>query len=255
MTHWLRFEHAGAEKFGSLQDDIITVCSGDMFNDPQPTSETLSLNDIKLLTPTRASKMVCLWNNYHAMAAKQDLTIPEEPLYLIKPSTSFITSGDTIKWPAHYDGKVFYEGELGIVIGKNCKDVSERDASDYIFGYTCVNDVTAFGLLKKDPSFDQWTRAKGFDTFGVYGPVVATGLNPTELVIKAILNGRERQNYPVSDIIFPPAKIVSAISEVMTLLPGDIIACGTSLGILPMKSGSTVEISIDGIGILKNVIE
>ena len=157
--------------------------------------------------------------------------------------------------PASYSGKVVYEGELGIVIGERCKAVSEAQAPGCIFGYTCINDVTAVEILNKDPGFAQWTRAKSFDTFGVFGPVIATGLDPAKLMVKTILNGQERQNYPVADIIFPPARLVSLISQDMTLEAGDVIACGTSVGVGSMKPGSTVSIVIEGIGTLSNRYE
>ena len=255
MTHWVRFEHRGETKFGTLQNDAITIHLGDIFTTSESTSETVSLDEVKILTPTAASKMVALWNNFHAMAAKFDLAIPEEPLYFIKSTGSFLASGETIRRPASYDGRVVFEGELGVVIGEVCKAVAEADADRFIFGYTCVNDVTAFELINKDSSFAQWTRAKSFDTFGPFGPIIATGLDPAELSIKTILNGEERQNYPVSDMIFSPAKLVSLISKDMTLFPGDVITCGTSLGAGSMKPGSTVEVVIDGIGCLSNSFE
>jgi 2-keto-4-pentenoate hydratase/2-oxohepta-3-ene-1,7-dioic acid hydratase in catechol pathway len=133
--------------------------------------------------------------------------------------------------------------------------VPEADAAAHVFGYTCINDVTALDLLAADPSFPQWTRAKGFDGFAPVGPVIATGIDPAGLVVRTLVNGRERQNYPVADMIFPPAKLVSLISRDLTLEPGDVIACGTSLGVLPMRPGTTVEVAIDGIGTLKNVFE
>ena len=148
-----------------------------------------------------------------------------------------------------------FEGELGVVIGEVCKAVAEADADRFIFGYTCVNDVTAFELINKDSSFGQWTRAKSFNTFGPFGPIIATELAPVELTIKTILNGEERQNYPVSDMIFPPAKLVSLISKDMTLFPGDVITCGTSVGAGSMKPGCTIEVVIDGIGCLRNSFE
>ncbi len=255
MTHWVRFEHRGDTKFGTLQNDTITIYLGDLFTTSEPTSETVSLDEVKILTPTAASKMVALWNNFHAMAAKFDLAIPEEPLYFIKSTGSFLASGETIRRPVSYDGRVVFEGELGVVIGEVCKAVAEADAERFIFGYTCVNDVTAFELINKDSSFGQWTRAKSFNTFGPFGPIIATELAPVELTIKTILNGEERQNYPVSDMIFPPAKLVSLISKDMTLFPGDVITCGTSLGAGSMKPGSTIEVVIDGIGCLRNSFE
>ncbi|MDH3670256.1 MAG: fumarylacetoacetate hydrolase family protein [Gammaproteobacteria bacterium] len=255
MTHWVRFEHRGETKFGTLQNDAVTIHLGDMFTTSEPTSETVALDEVKILTPTAASKMVALWNNFHAMATKFNLTMPEEPLYFIKSTGSFLASGETIRCPASYDGRVVFEGELGVVIGTVCKAVAEADADRFIFGYTCVNDVTAFELINKDASFAQWTRAKSFDTFGPFGPIIATGLDPAELSIKTILNGAERQNYPVSDMIFSPAKLVSLISKDMTLFPGDVITCGTSVGAGSMKPGSTIEVVIDGIGCLRNSFE
>jgi 2-keto-4-pentenoate hydratase/2-oxohepta-3-ene-1,7-dioic acid hydratase in catechol pathway len=200
--------------------------------------------------------MVALWNNFRALAEKLDMAEPAHPLYFLKARNSFLASGETIRRPAAYSGRVIYEGELGIVIGRRCKEVAEDAAADHIFGYTCINDVTAFDLLNEDPTFAQWARAKSFDTFGVFGPVVATGLDPADLTIRTVLNGDERQNYPVSDMIIPPHRIVSLISRDMTLEPGDVICCGTSLGAGSMKEPSnTIEITIDGIGTLHNVFE
>ena len=157
--------------------------------------------------------------------------------------------------PTSYSGKVVYEGELGVVIGKTCRAVSEAEVRHSILGYTCINDVTAVDILNRDASFAQWTRAKSFDTFGVIGPVIATGLDPTQLSVRTVLNDQERQNYPLSDMVFPPAKLVGLISQDMTLDPGDVIACGTSIGVGSMKPGSTVAVSVDGIGTLVNRFE
>jgi 2-keto-4-pentenoate hydratase/2-oxohepta-3-ene-1,7-dioic acid hydratase in catechol pathway len=173
----------------------------------------------------------------------------------LKAPNSYWPANRPIERPATYAGKIIYEGELGVVIGKKCFNVSEAEAGDYIFGYTCVNDVTAFDVLNADPSFAPWARAKSYDTFGVFGPVIATGIDPEELTIRAILDGEERQNYPVADMLMKPARLVSAISRDMTLMPGDIIACGTSIGAGKMKPGSTIEVAIDGIGTLKNRFE
>jgi 2-keto-4-pentenoate hydratase/2-oxohepta-3-ene-1,7-dioic acid hydratase in catechol pathway len=200
--------------------------------------------------------MIALWNNFHALAAKLEVAEPAEPLYFLKAPSAFTPAGTTIHRPKTYDGPVVYEGELGIVIGKLCRAISEAEAADHIFGYTCVNDVTAAKILQKDPTFAQWTRAKSFDGFGAIGPVLATGLDPMTLSVRTILNGDERQNYPVADMIFPPHRLVSLLSHDMTLLPGDIIACGTSIGVGSMKEKTnTVTIAIDGIGELTNSYE
>ena len=187
MTHWVRFEHRGETKYGTLQNDAITIHTGDIFTTSEPTSETVSLDEVKTLTPTAASKMVALWNNFHAMAAKFNLTIPEEPLYFIKSTGSFLASGETIRPPASYDGRVVFEGELGVVIGRVCKAVAEADADRFIFGYTCVNDVTAFELLNKDSSFAQWTRAKSFEDNHLQISKKSTKLTPVFMHVLALL--------------------------------------------------------------------
>jgi 2-keto-4-pentenoate hydratase/2-oxohepta-3-ene-1,7-dioic acid hydratase in catechol pathway len=255
MARWLRFVHQGRAGFGMLDGQLINVHTGDMLEDPVPTGESLSLDAVTLLTPTTPSKMVALVDNFHALVTKLEHKVPAEPLYFLKGNNSFLADGQTIRVPASYGGKVVYEGELGIVIRRRCKAVSETDAPSYIFGYTCINDVTAVELLQKDPGFAQWTRAKSFDTFGVFGPVIATWLKPEALSVRTVLNGIERQNYPVADMIFPPARLVSLISQDMTLEAGDVIACGTSVGVGSMKPGSTVSIAIEGIGTLTNRFE
>lgn len=253
MAHWLRFERNGRLEFGTVKDGDITVHTGDMFSDAAPTGETVRLSDVSVSTPCDPSKMICLWNNFHQLAAKNNFQVPDEPLYFLKAANAYQAHDKPISRPKSYDGKIIYEGELGVVIGKKCSMVTEAEAANYIFGYTCVNDVTAVDILKKNPTFDQWVRAKSFDTFGVFGPVIATSLDPLTLSIRTILNGQERQNYPVSDMFFPPHKLVSRISQDMTLMPGDIIACGTSLGAGVMRDArNTIEISIEGVGTLSN---
>lgn len=255
MTHWIRFQHAGATGFGILEGNAIAVHEGDMFDAPAATGASLSLDDVVPVAPTAAGKMLALWNNFHALAEKLDQKIPPEPLYFIKANGSYLGTGGVIRKPSSYDGKVVFEGELGIVIGRECRSVSERKAESHIFGYTCINDVTAIEIIARDATFAQWTRAKSFDTFGVFGPVVATGLDPATLTIRTVLNDQERQNYPVSDMIFGPHAIVSAISRDITLHPGDVICCGTSVGVGSMKPGSIIEVTIDGIGTLSNRYE
>ena len=253
MAHWLRFERAGKPGFGTLEGGVITVHTGDMLGDNRPTGETVKLADVRLRTPCDPSKMICLWNNFHQLAAKNNFQVPDEPLYFLKAANAYHPHGVPIVRPKSYDGRIVYEGELGIVIGKKCSMVSEAEAKDYIFGYTCVNDVTAVDLLKKNPTFDQWVRAKSFDTFGVLGPTIATGLDPMTLRVRTVLNGKEVQNYPVSDMFFPPYKLVAALSRDMTLMPGDVIACGTSLGAGPMHNAENdIDIVIDGVGTLSN---
>ena len=252
MTLRARIEHAGRARIGTVDGDIVRLHEGTVFDPGPATGETVAVADAHWLTPSEPTKMVALWNNFRAAAEKNGWAIPAEPLTFLKAPNSFAAHGQAIPVPKSYDGRVAYEGELGIVIGRTCSAVSVAEAAGHILGFTCVNDVTAMELLQRDPSFAQWTRAKNFDGFGVFGPVVATGLDPSTLTVRTLVNGRERQNYRVDDMIFPPAELVSRISQDMTLVPGDVIACGTSLGVLPMKAGTVVEIVIDGIGTLRN---
>src|SRR5712692_7195449 len=164
IQRWVRFVHAGATHFGTLEGDAVRLCKGDMFVQPEPSQVLLKLDDVKLLMPTQPTKVIALWNNFRALGDKLKLAVPAEPLYLIKAPNSYLNPDETIRKPS-CEGKVVFEGELGIVIGKTCKEVSETDAMDHVFGYTCANDVTVADILNRDPSFAQWVRAKGFDTF------------------------------------------------------------------------------------------
>ena len=252
MTQWIRVKHNEDIKFGSLDNGQISVHSGDMFDGPSPTSESIPLASVEVLTPCLPTKIIGLWNNFGAAAAKNGLDRPSEPLYFYKPPSGILAPGGTIVRPESYDGNVIFEGELGVVIGKRCMDVSMAEVDDFVLGYTCVNDATALPIIFEDPSFPQWSRAKSFDTFTPFGPVIATDLDPESLQVTAELNGEVLQDYPVSDMFFSPLELVQRISRGMTLLPGDIITCGTSLGAVPMELGNTVDIRIDGIGTLSN---
>lgn len=249
---WIRYEADGQAGFGLLEGGSVSVCRGDMFNAFERTGQSLLLSNLTIALPCVPSKLIGLWNNYHAQAARQGLSLPAEPLWFIKAASSYCAHAQPFAAPASYDGRVVYEGELGLVIGKTCKNLSVEEAAEAIFGVTCVNDVTALDLLTRDASFAQWTRAKSFDTFGIFGPVIATGLDWQTLSVRTLVNGRERQNYACSDMIFSPAQIVASLSREMTLCAGDVIACGTSIGVLPIKPGTVVEVSIDGIGVLRN---
>ena len=225
-----------------------------MFGTALPANRSHARDEYILLSPCLPSKIVALWNNFGALSLKLGKPAPAHPLFLIKPATSVIGPGDEIRRPAGYAGKIAYEGELGIVIGKRCKEVHQDHAGDYIFGYTCVNDVTAAAVLNENAAFAQWCRSKSYDTFGCLGPVIATGLDWRPLRVVTRLDGVERQNYPLSDMTMSPQELVSTLSHDMTLLPGDVIACGTSVGVGSIKDGSAVEVAIEGIGSLVNVL-
>lgn len=255
MKTWTRYKFGnGRIGFGTIEHERIYEYDGDMFGKAYPTGASFIADMLTTVAPCQPGKVIALWNNFHALAAKLEKPAPAHPMFLIKPSTSLAGPGDAIQRPRSYSGKIAYEGELGIVIGKRCRNVSVSAAAECIFGYTCVNDVTASELLNEDPNFPQWCRAKGFDTFCCIGPVIVNGLDWASEHVVTRVDGAERQNYPLSDMIFSPEQIVSMLSEDMTLMPGDVIACGTSIGVGSFKDGSTVEVSIDGIGTLSNTL-
>jgi 2-keto-4-pentenoate hydratase/2-oxohepta-3-ene-1,7-dioic acid hydratase in catechol pathway len=253
VIHWVRFRHRDTIGFGTVTQSEINVHDGELFGQSQPTGRRLALSDVELLAPAEPSKIIALWNNFHALAAKLNVREPDEPLYLLKAPTTAAAPNAAVRKPTSYDGKIVYEGELGIVIGRTCSEVPVDRADEFIFGYTCVNDITASDIIGRDATFAQWARAKGFDDFCPFGPVITAAIEPSKLVVRTILNGVERQNYPISDMIFSSQQLVSKISHDMTLRPGDLICCGTSVGVGVMKEPvNTVTVAIDGIGELHN---
>lgn len=246
----IRFEYQGKEKYGYVDDELITVVTGNIFTGVTETKETVPVGEVKILPPIVPSKIVGLGLNYRKHVEEIKFKIPEEPLIFLKPPSSIIGHMDHIIYPANTN-RVDYEGELGVVIGKKARYVKEEEALDYVLGYTAVNDVSARDYQDRE---GQWTRGKGFDTFCPVGPVIATSLDPDNLNIETRLNGKTVQSSNTNDMIFKTALQISFISNVMTLLPGDLIATGTPSGIGPMKKGDIVEIEIEGIGILKNFV-
>ena len=252
MAHWIRFNYKNNECIGIQKDKKIEIYNGDIFNNPSKTEIVIDINEMTLLNPCNPSKIIALWNNYKTLADEKGLSKPNNPLYLNKAISCILEPGKDIVRPKFYDEAIFYEGELGIVIGKHCKDIEADQADDYIFGYTCINDVTGMDLVKKDPTFDQWTRSKSFDTFGIFGPGIETDIDPMNLQIVSKLNGNTVQDYNTNDMFFNVYEIVSYLSKDMSLYPGDIIACGTNAGLGPMNEGDTIQVNVEGIGELTN---
>jgi len=252
---WLRYSHQGQVGLGQLVGDTLHVHQGSLFENPQPTGLTLPLSDLEVLAPCQPTKVLALWNNFKAAAEKNGWSAPTEPLYFLKSPNSYSHHLQVVIRPHQDVGRVVYEAELGIVIGKRGRDISLENAAQHIFGYTCVNDVTAVELLRSDTSFEQWTRAKNFDGFTPFGPWIETELDCTNAVVTAKVNGRERQNYAVSDMFFSPQELVAKLSRSMTLEAGDIISCGTSLGAMPWQNDAVVEVAIEGIGTLTNTMK
>jgi 2-keto-4-pentenoate hydratase/2-oxohepta-3-ene-1,7-dioic acid hydratase in catechol pathway len=202
----MRFGCQDVTGFGTIEDDLVTVWNGVTFDRPVRSRRTLALADARLLTPCTPGKLVGLWNNFRARASKEGLTRPEHPLYFIKADNWHAADRTPIRQPARYDGPDVFEGELGVVIGRRCSNVSVEDAERHIFGYTCLNDVTARDVLKRDPSFVQWARAKSFDTVGPFGPWIVSGIDADALTVRTLVNGTVKQDYPVADMFYRRAR-------------------------------------------------
>jgi len=216
------------------------------------SAEGIDLSETRLLAPVAPSKIVCVGRNYHEHAAELGNKMPDEPLLFLKPSSSIIGTGDDIVLPPQSQ-QVEHEGELGVVIGKTARQLSDDDdALSYVFGYTCVNDVTARDLQRKDVQF---TRGKGFDTFCPVGPWIVTDIDPTKVTVTTRVNGEVKQNGNTADMAFPVPYLIKYISNIMTLYPGDLIATGTPAGVSKMKNGDMVEVEVEGIGVLKNSLK
>ena len=247
---YVRFVHGGATQYGLVRGNRVFAITGDLFGEHEQTTVSFSTDEIRLLVPCQPGKVVCVGLNYRRHAEELSLPIPEEPVLFMKPPSTLVASEEEIVyWPE--TSRLDYEGELAAVIGKPCHRVSEGSALDYVFGYTIANDVTARDLQQKD---GQWTRGKCFDTFLPLGPVLTTSIDASDLALQTHLNGALKQDGRTSDLIFPLPHLVSFISHVMTLNPGDVIITGTPSGIGPMQIGDTVEVSIEGLGTLRNKV-
>jgi 2-keto-4-pentenoate hydratase/2-oxohepta-3-ene-1,7-dioic acid hydratase in catechol pathway len=238
--------------YGAVDGEVVTTLSRAPWDGGIATGETLKLSELSLCAPIEPSKIVCIGLNYqaHVQASFSAEKAPEYPLIFLKPPSSIIGPMDKIVHPPQSE-RVDYEAELGVVIGKIARSVSVEDAEKHIFGFTCVNDVTARDLQKKD---GQWSRAKGFDTFCPVGPWIVTELNWRDVLVEGILNGTVMQSGRTSQMIFNIPYLISYISSVMTLLPGDLISTGTPSGIAPMKSGDKIEVRVEGIGSITNAM-
>jgi 2-keto-4-pentenoate hydratase/2-oxohepta-3-ene-1,7-dioic acid hydratase in catechol pathway len=226
--------------------------SGDVEDVPSKRMSALGLAEAKLLAPVSPSKIVCVGRNYREHAAELGNEVPSEPLIFLKPPSSLLSPGENIRRP-RLSQRTDYEGELGVVIASTCYRLdTDDDVRPYILGYTCVNDFTARDLQNED---DQWTRAKGFDTFCPVGPLVTNEIDPwTGVGVKTRVNGEVRQDGNTRDFIFPLDAIIRYISQVMTLCPGDLIATGTPKGVSPVVAGDLVEITVEGVGTLRNPV-
>jgi 2-keto-4-pentenoate hydratase/2-oxohepta-3-ene-1,7-dioic acid hydratase in catechol pathway len=244
---------SGVEKITRQLLSSPQAAAGDIEDLPSKRMDHILLANATLLPPLEPSKIVCVGRNYREHADELSHEIPTEPLIFLKPPSSLLAPGASIRRPRISD-RTDYEGELGLVISKVCYQLSEEeDVRPYILGYTCVNDFTARDLQNKD---DQWTRAKGFDTFCPVGPVVTDGIDPwAGIGVETKVNGAIRQQGNTRDFIFPLDVVIRYISNVMTLLPGDLIATGTPKGVGPVTAGEVIEVSVEGAGTLRNPVK
>lgn len=254
---YCRYQSSDGPKFGLIENEQIVKAATDApvpdFSRGQKCSP-MPLDSARLLSPVQPSKIICVGRNYSEHAKELGNEVPAEPLIFLKPPSSMIGPGETILRPKSVSQRVDYEGELAVVIGKRCRALKPQDdVRGYILGYTCANDVTARDLQKKD---GQWTRGKGFDTFCPVGPLVTDEIDPWAGVrVETRLNGEVKQSESTTAFIFPIDVVLRFASQVMTLLPGDIILTGTPAGIGPMVAGDRVRVSIEGIGALENPVQ
>lgn len=246
----LRFEKNNEVKWGWVNDNMVGEIDGNPFEDFRRKEAIYSLDEVKLLPPVNPSKIICVGRNYAAHAAEHDADIPEIPLLFLKPPSALIGHLDTVILPPQSD-QVEYEAELAVVMGKQARWLWPEDVEDAVFGYTIANDVTARDLQRLD---GQWTRGKGFDTFCPLGPWIDTTLFPSDSLITCRLNGEIRQLSSTRDMIFPVNHLIAFVSSVMTLNVGDVILTGTPAGVGVLSVGDSVEIEIEGIGILTNQV-
>lgn len=249
---FIRFLINGKEKNGIVieEDHMVREIKGDFFDKYEILENQYSLLEIKYLPPCMPSKIIALGLNYFDHAEEFKLKIPEEPLIFLKPSTAVIGHKENIIYPKMTE-RLDYEAELGVIIKNKVKNIKPKEVYENILGYTCFNDVTARDLQKKD---GQWTRSKSFDTFAPLGPYLVTDLEPNNLEIKLRQNGKVKQHSSTSKMIFKIEEIVSFISQIMTLNPGDVIVTGTPSGVGELQVGDVVEVEIEGIGTLTNYI-
>lgn len=238
--------------WGAVDGDDVIAMTDAPYLGGSFTTDRWPRTEVKILAPATPSKIVCIGLNYHAHVAASYSAdeAPERPLIFLKPPSSIIAPGDAIIHPT-VSQRVDYEAELGVIIGKRATSVSEAEAMHHVFGYTCVNDVTARDLQKAD---GQWSRAKGFDTFCPVGPEIVTDLDASDILVEGIHNGETKQSGRTAQMIFKIPFLVSYISSIMTLEPGDLISTGTPSGIAPMKPGDSIEVRVEHVGSLVNTV-
>lgn len=239
-----------APQYGWMFQDKIGALEGDLFGEYRRLEAGMPLERVRLYAPVIPSKIIAVGRNYAEHAKEQNVEVPDMPLIFLKPPSSIIGPGDKIILPPQSQ-RVEHEGELAVVIGKPGRWIPAEKALEHVFGYTCANDVTARDLQRRD---GQWTRGKGFDTFCPLGPWIETELDPADALVACRVNGEMRQMASTREMVFTIPQLIAFISSVMTLQPGDLILTGTPAGISPLEDGDSVEVSVEGIGELRNPV-
>ena len=258
MPRYVRVATDGGPRFGVVDGTEVALLDGHPFGTSGtvvPTDERLGMEGLRLLAPVIPSKVVAVGRNYAAHAAELGNDIADQPddlpLFFLKPSSSVVGPGDPIRLPLDESEEIHHEAELAVVIGSLCKDADVDAAASAVFGYTCANDVTARDLQARE---SQWFRAKGFDTFCPLGPAITTDLDVSDVAVRCLVDGEVRQDGSTAQMLRGVPELVSAVSRIMTLLPGDVVLTGTPAGVGPLRPGQTVGVEIEGIGALLNPV-
>lgn len=251
MPRFVRFAHEEGPRYGLLDGPEVVVIAPHPFTEFKPTGERVPVDGLQLLAPVIPSKVVCVGKNYRDHAAELGSEVPDEPLFFLKPSSSVIGPGEPIRIPSDLSSEIHHEAELAVVVGALLQRVTPEQALAGVLGYTCANDVTARDLQRRE---SQWFRAKSFDSFCPLGPAITTDLDPSGLSVRCLVDGDVRQDGTTADLVWDVATLLSDISQVVTLLPSDVVLTGTPAGVGPIEPGQRVRVEIDGIGSLDNPV-
>lgn len=250
MTTFLRFEVGdGPARYGLLEGEKVVALAGSIYSAWHRTEEEFRLGEVKLLAPCEPSKIICVGTNYQAVLTAKGQSAPAEPVIFLKPPSTVVGPEEAIRYPRGVQ-KLGYEVELAVVIKERVKNASPEEALQHVLGYTIANDITAKDFMTGGP----WTKGKCFDTFLPLGPYIVTDIDPNHAGIKAVLNGQVTQDSNTADMVFKVADIIAYVSSIMTLCPGDVISTGTPPGAGLLKPGDVVELSITGLGTLRNSV-
>lgn len=251
MARFVRFAHEPGPRYGVVEDAEVAVIDPHPFTAFRPTGERVPVAGLRLLAPVIPTKIVGVGRNYRDHAVELGCEVPDVPLLFLKPSSAVIGPGEAIRLPADQSAEVHHEAELAVVIGRLLHRAGPQQALEAVLGYTAANDVTARDLQRRE---DQWFRAKSFDSFCPLGPAIATDLDPSDLLVRCLVDGQLRQHASTADLAFDVPTLLAEISRVVTLVPGDVVLTGTPAGVGPLRPGNRVRVEVQGVGALENPV-